>query len=248
MALGYLFQAIGLRDTSAGSSAFLTSAGSLMAGPIAWIVLRQRPSSLLAAGLTLALAGSALLGIRDARGFGAGEAWTLLGALAFALQIVVLGRWAERAEPVRLAAVQTAVAAALLLAAAPGGLAPLIGLDAHGRGGFAYLVVAGSVAAPLLQVLAQREIAPGRIGLLFALEPVFALACALTLGGERFVARWWWGASLILVAVLVVESRAWGRAAGEVEGDPTAQGRAAFRAGAQLSSSQRRRRGSADRS
>ena len=40
---------------------------------------------------------------------------------------------------------------------------------------------------------AQRTLPPGRIGLLFALEPVFALAFALALRGERFVARWWAG-------------------------------------------------------
>ena len=48
----------------------------------------------------------------------------------------------------------------------------------------------------------------GRVALLFALEPVFALIFALTLGGERFVARWWLGAALILAAVVLVEWRA----------------------------------------
>ena len=72
---------------------------------------------------------------------------------------------------------------------------------------FAYLVLAGSTVAPLLQVLAQRVLPPGRIGLLFALEPVFALLFALTLGGEQFIARWWLGAALILAAVVLVEWR-----------------------------------------
>ena len=72
---------------------------------------------------------------------------------------------------------------------------------------FGYLAVAGSTVAPLLQVLAQRVLPPGRIGLLFALEPVFALLFALTIGREHFTPRWWLGSALILAAVLFVEWR-----------------------------------------
>ena len=60
----------------------------------------------------------------------------------------------------------------------------------------------------MLQVFAQQTLSAGRVALLFALEPVFALLFALTLGGERFVARWWFGAALILCAVVLVEWRA----------------------------------------
>jgi drug/metabolite transporter (DMT)-like permease len=59
--------------------------------------------------------------------------------------------------------------------------------------------------APLLQVYAQRTLPAGRMGLLFALEPVFALVFAVTLGAERFEPRWWLGAGLILFAVVMVE-------------------------------------------
>ena len=69
-----------------------------------------------------------------------------------------------------------------------------------------YLVLAGALIAPLLQVIAQRSLPPGRIALLFALEPVFALIFALYPGGERFMMRWWIGAALILAGVVIVEA------------------------------------------
>ena len=59
----------------------------------------------------------------------------------------------------------------------------------------------------------------GRVGLLFALEPVFALLFALTLGGEHFDLRWWAGAALILGAVALVEWRQEGAASGEGAGN-----------------------------
>jgi drug/metabolite transporter (DMT)-like permease len=206
-AAGYLFQAIGLTDTSAGSSAFLTCAGTLLAGFLAWPLLGIRPPRVLVLGILLGAAGAALLGLRGDLRFGAGELWTLAGAITYALQIVVVARWIGRSSPEVLAAVQTAGTALLLLPFAPSP-ARLAALDPAAAAGLAYLALAGSFLAPWLQITAQRRIPPGRIGLLFALEPVFALAFALTLGGERFVVRWWIGAALILAAVLAVESRA----------------------------------------
>lgn len=69
----------------------------------------------------------------------------------------------------------------------------------------AYLALAGSVIAPLLQVIAQRTLSAGRVALLFALEPVFGLLFALTLGGERYAPSWWLGALLIFCGVLRAE-------------------------------------------
>jgi len=210
--LGYLFQAIGITATSAGSSAFLTCAGTLFAAVFAWPLLGQRPGRVLALGLLLAIAGSALLTLRDGLRPGVGEAWTLVGALVFGLQVVAVGRWAPRADPVAFAAVQT-FAMALAMAPFAAGTPPRLGaLDAAGWWRLGYLVAAASVVAPLLQVTAQRVLPPGRIGLLFALEPVFALGFAITIGMERFDARWWLGAGLILLAVTGVEGHAARRA------------------------------------
>ncbi|HET7224367.1 MAG TPA: DMT family transporter, partial [Candidatus Eisenbacteria bacterium] len=203
---GYLFQAIGLTQTSAGSSAFLTCAGTAFAAPLAWALLRQRPGRAVVTGLVIALAGSALLSVGPARaggaGIGRGELWTLLGAVCFALQILVLARIAPRADPLALAGVQ---AIAMTLAFAPFAhhvRAALAALDAAGWWRFAYLALPASVVAPWLQIVSQRRLPAARIALLFALEPVFALAFALLLGGERFAVPWYAGAALILLGVV----------------------------------------------
>jgi len=206
---GFLAQAVGLTTTSAGSSAFLTCAGTLFAAFFAWPLLRQRPSGVLLQGLAAALAGSALLSIGavGAPGprFGPGEAWTLLGAAIFGLQIVVLARFAPTADGRVLAAVQAVVCTLVLLPFAGATGAVFASLRGADWLRFAYLVAAGSVVAPLLQIAAQRELSAGRVALLFALEPVFALGFALSLGGESFAARWWLGAALILGGVVRVE-------------------------------------------
>ncbi|HTO91739.1 MAG TPA: DMT family transporter [Candidatus Sulfotelmatobacter sp.] len=203
----YLLQAIGLTATSAGSSAFLTCAGSMFAGLFAWPVLGQRPGRTLLAGLALALAGAALLSLDSRFRLGWGEAVTMAGALCYGLGVAWVGRLAGRVDPVALATVQSAAVALMLSPRAALAVRQLAALSPAGWARFGYLALAGSVLAPLLQLRAQQTLSPGRVGLLLALEPVFALIFAVTAGGERFVARWWAGAALILFAVLEVERR-----------------------------------------
>ena len=207
-AFAFAFQAIGLTATSAGSSAFLTCVGTALAAFFAWPMLGQRPSGALLQGLLLALAGSALLGSPGTRGVGRGEAWTLLAAALYALQIVALARVAPRTDPVALAAVQAATIAVLGLPWTVRAAGHAAALDAATWWRFAYLALPASLLAPLLQILAQRALPAGRIALLFALEPVFALLFAVTLGGERYAWPWWLGAALILCGVLRVEAPA----------------------------------------
>lgn len=208
MAGGYLFQAAGLQSTSAGSSAFLTCAGTLLAGLFAWPVLRQRPDRDMWTGLALALAGAALLSLDGTLRAGRGELVTLLGAALYAVQIVWIARHAGEIDPLALVTIQVTVVA-LIAAPFAGDVRGAYGtLRASDWIACAYLALAGSAVAPLLQIHAQRVLPAARIGLLFALEPVFALAFAVTLGAEQFRARWWVGAALILIAVVWVEWRA----------------------------------------
>ena len=128
--------------------------------------------------------------------------------MAYALQLVIVARVAARVDPVALAGAQS-LGVALCVAPFTRPSQALGALLAPGGVGVrvAYLALAGTVVAPLLQIVAQRSLPTGRIALLFALEPVFALAFAVLLGGEAFVARWWLGAALILAAVLMAEWR-----------------------------------------
>jgi drug/metabolite transporter (DMT)-like permease len=204
---GFVFQAIGLTTASAGSSAFLTCAGTVLAAFFAWPLLGERPTATLLQGIGLALVGSALLSTHLGL-FGPGELWTLLGAALFALQIIAVARGVRHADPLTLAALQSFTMALVLLPFARHAPEHLRALPPAALARLGYLVLAGSVTAPLLQLVAQRTLPPGRVGLLFALEPVFALLFALSLGGERFGPRWWFGAALILAGVIRVEWRA----------------------------------------
>ena len=158
---------------------------------------------MLAVAIGVAMIGSALLAGPTTLHLGPGEAWTLLGSVMWALQIVALARFAPRADALSLTALQAATIALVGLVAAARDPAVLPRLG--------YLILGGSMVAPLLQVIALRTLTAGRTGLLLALEPVFALLFAITVGEERFAPRWWLGAALIGGAVWAVEWREAGR-------------------------------------
>lgn len=207
IALCCVLQTAGLRETSAGSSAFLTCAGTLAAPFFAWAMLRERPAREVFAGMALALAGSALLSWQPGFGLKRAELITLLGATAYAFQLVIVARVAPRVDALALTTAQSlGVTLCLLPFASLHGVAALFARPATlWRVG--YLMLAGTVLAPLFQVKSQRTLTTGRVALLFALEPVFALLFAVWFGSERFLARWWIGAALILCAVVVAEWR-----------------------------------------
>jgi drug/metabolite transporter (DMT)-like permease len=113
---------------------------------------------------------------------------------------------------VLLITAQSFTVALILLPFSGGAVAQAAAIEPEGWLRIGYLIVAGSMLAPLFQVLAQRVLDAGRVGLLFALEPVFALMFAIGIGNERFEWRWWIGALLILASVVMVEAHAAWRA------------------------------------
>jgi drug/metabolite transporter (DMT)-like permease len=208
VAVSGVLQTGGLRETSAGSSAFLTCAGTLVAPFFAWALLRERPSREVFLGMALALAGSALLSWRADLGFGRAELLTYLGAMSYAMSIVIVARAVPRLDALALTTAQLLGVTLCLLPFASVRQAAALLVSPATAWRVAYLTLGGSLIAPLLQVGAQRTLPTGRIALLFALEPVFALMFSALLGGERFALQWWMGAALILCAVLVAEWRA----------------------------------------
>lgn len=200
--LAQIAQTIGLRDTDASVSGFITGTYVVLTPLILWVAFRSRLSPTTWVAVALALAGLAVLSLRGVAGGGVGELLTLLGAALYALHIVLLDRWSRSADAMSLTVVQLiGIAATVGLAAAPGGYA--LPPDATVWGAVLYTAIAAGVVTMLLQTWAQRHITPTRVALLMTFEPVFASAFALWLGGETFTLRLLFGGALILVGTLV---------------------------------------------
>jgi len=222
--VGAALQQAGLASTSAGNGGFLTSLYVLFVPFIAWLLGGGRPRRMVLFACALSVVGAWLLTARGAlQRFSEGDALVSIAVVAFALAIVLVPLFLERAaRPFFLAFAQYGVAGALGLAGGSG--FETLSLDAAAAVLPALLytgLVSGGVAYTL-QIVAQKHTPPAEAALIMSLESVFAALAGAALLSERLTPAALVGCALILVGVVAVEI---GPARGESEhgrrgGDP----------------------------
>ena len=215
---GYLTQTLGLRTAAATVSGFITGMFVVFTPLVAGLALRRRVPTSAWVGVAVATGGLALLSLHGLS-VGAGEALTLLCALAYAVHIVGLERWSSSHDAAGLAVVQLATVAALCLAwALPGGLA--LPPDAAAWGAVLLTAVAATALAFFVQTWAQARMSAVRAAVVMTMEPVFAGVFGVAVAGDRLTVRTVAGAALVLLAMFLVEARTPARGRGR-RGAPT---------------------------
>jgi len=218
LSLGYVLQTFGLKYTSAGNSGFLTGLNVVLVPALGAAVFRRWPQARELLGVAVATAGLATLTIPSTDGVFAlsrlnrGDLLTIGCAVAFAGHLLVLGYYSKRERFETVATGQIACAAFLctisLSVEAPKAMwgRPVL---------FALLVTAilGTAVAFAIQTWAQQFTSATRTALIFALEPVVALATGVLAGGERLTVSAVVGGALILAGIVTVEIKQSGRMA-----------------------------------
>ena len=210
LALGYALQTAGLARTTVSSTGFITGLCVVLTPITALVLFRYRIARAAWLGVALATVGLGMLSGIDA-GSATGDALVLGGALAYALQIVLMERFAPDYDPraFTLAEMIAACAGFGVIAVARGDLSVPDGWTVWGA-----LLVTGvfaSALAFLVQTWAQRRTSATRTALAFAAEPVFAGLFGYLLAGDRLGAIGWTGCGVILAGIVVSEPAA-GRA------------------------------------
>ena len=113
--LGYVFQTYGLRQTTPGKNAFLTSAYCIIVPFLYWAYIKKRPDKYNAAAAVICLAGIGLISLEGDLRIGMGDALTIICGFFFALHIVVTAKFIDGRDPVVLAMLQFAQAGILAL-------------------------------------------------------------------------------------------------------------------------------------
>ena len=223
--LCFLTQTVGLVWASPATSAFVTGFSVVLVPLFSVLFLRRKIGAWAWAGAMCAFVGLGVLTLRGASlRVGPGEAWTFGTAVTVAVHILVLERVARGKSPLALTTVQVLVASAiawvcrpfdaLILGRTLASLAPPFALSPHTWWTALYMGLAATALAFLAQTWAQARVPATRVGVLFALEPVFALLCSLAVGAERLGPRAGVGMGLILCGTLVVVTL------GRLEGPP----------------------------
>jgi drug/metabolite transporter (DMT)-like permease len=214
---GYLFQTLGLRDTTAANGGFITGLSVVLVPGVAWRLLGEPLRLRTLVALLPSVGGLALLSFgrssgRDSGAHLGGDLLVLACAFCFALQIALVARFATRLsgrtegsarfEPLLVTFWQIATVAA--------GALLLLPFSGEGRGNpdgwlaAAVLGLVGTAGAYLLQALAQRHISASRTALMYTAEPLFAALFAVALAGERL------GPSVVIGGAAIVAGMVFG--------------------------------------
>ena len=201
--VGYAAQTVGLEQTTATNSGLITGLYVVFTPLLAAAFARLRPAASTVLGASLSVLGLGMLTISDTFTLSTGDLWTLACAAAFALHIVALARMAPRHDVVAFTSVQLLVTAVAALALS----AVFEGAGWPPRSVWLTLAITALVVtcgAFLVQVWAQTIVGPSRTAIVLALEPLFAVATAAVILGERLSARGWAGALFMMVGTYVV--------------------------------------------
>jgi drug/metabolite transporter (DMT)-like permease len=227
-AIAQILQTVGLAHTEASRSGFITGTYVVLTPIFGAILLRDRIPRSTWLAVLMATAGLATLslnglgaGLGSSGGFGFGEGVTLLAAAIYALHIIGLGRYSSPASAAGLSTIQLiTIAVVSLVAAIPGGIEL-----PSGRGQWTsvlYMALVAGAVAVWAQTWAQSHLTATRAAIVMTLEPVFAAAFAVALGGESMTLRMMLGGVMVLAAMYTVEL--FGRRAdATAEQDPPAE-------------------------
>ena len=208
--LGYAFQSTGLRLTTPSKSAFLSSSSAVMVPLFLAIFWRARIHPGRIAGIFIAFAGLFLMtvpsspgAIADLSRVNKGDVLTILAAIAFAFQIIVVGRATIRFPFQQIVTVQIGVMALLLAPSIPFGEAPHLQPSATLAAAVVACAAFPTALAFGVQAWAQQFTPAIHTALIFMLEPVFAWLTSMIVTKERLGIRSGSGALLILAGILV---------------------------------------------
>lgn len=204
---GFALQTAGLERSSVSSTGFITGMYVVLTPVLALLLFRVRVAGAALVGVALTTAGLAMLaGIHG--GSPTGDLLVLAGAAVYALQIVLLERYAPRYDALAFTFVEMAAAFAglIVVALALGELA-----WPHGATVWGALLVTGvfaSALAFLAQTWAQSRTTAMQTALAFSLEPVWTAFFGFTLAGDRLGALGWCGCGVIMAGIVVAEPTA----------------------------------------
>jgi drug/metabolite transporter (DMT)-like permease len=203
----YGFQTAGLELTTVASTGFITGLYVVFTPFIALALFGTRVARALWAGIALAVGGLVLLNGAPG-GSATGNALVLAGALAAALQIAALERFAPRYDARALTFLQmaTAFAAFAAIAAAQGQIEVPRGWTVWGA-----LLVTGLFAGALGFLVAtwvQARTTAARAALVFTLEAPFAALAGVLLADEVLGWAGWLGCGVMMAGILLAEPAA----------------------------------------
>ena len=200
--------------TSAGKSGFLTACYIVLV-PVVRLILGHRISAKTWFCVAITTVGLYLLCIKDGFSLELSDGVSLLCALAFSFHILVIDKFVNQVDPIRVSAIQFLTIGVLT--------APLMvlfdlkfpaldfsavaaaALNPRAVAGLCFAAFCSSGIAYTLQIVAQDKVSPTIASLTMSLESVFAVLAGWAILGEQLSARELCGCAIMMVAIIAAQ-------------------------------------------
>ena len=210
LTFGAMLQQIGIVETTAGKSGFITAIYILLV-PIFLAFAGRRLSLQIWPAALLVMSGLYLLSIQkgDLSNINQGDIWVLASSIFWAVHILLIEKAVRKHDPLRLSIVQFFTCSFLSL------LGAFIFEDViwkdivtgvgNGWIEVTYASIASVAIAYTLQVFAQRSVPSHHAALVLSLEAVFAVIGGVWLLGEDLTLRMILGFVLMFVGIILAQ-------------------------------------------
>ncbi len=198
---------------NAGKAGFITACYLILV-PVIGLMLGKKPGLSIWIAVFLAMGGIYLLSVSEHSGLQWPDILLLLSALAFAVQITLVDRFAPDVDCVRLAAIQflvcgilTAVPMLILETGRQIGSGDLLAVYSDPRAWISilYAGIFSCGVAYTLQIIGQKNVRPTLASLMMSFESVFCVLGGWLLLGERLTGRQILGCCVVFAAILLAE-------------------------------------------
>lgn len=208
LAAAYIVQTYGLKYTTPGKNAFLTSTYCVLVPFLAWGVYRRRPdpAHIVAALLCITGIGFVSLGGESAQ-LNLGDVLTLFCGFFYAMLILLMERYVPRSDALCVSAIEFAVAAlvcwagTLLFESAPAQLSPSV------WGSILYLSLACTALCFFLQAWGIQYTPSSTAAVILCLEAVFGALFSILFYHEPMTVKLVIGFALIFLSVVIAETK-----------------------------------------
>lgn len=212
LTFGAMLQQIGIVETTAGKSAFITAIYILLV-PIFLSFLGKKLSFQIWPAALLVLFGLYLLSIKEGgfNGINTGDIWVVSSAIFWAIHIILIEKAVKTHDPLRLSIVQFYTCAILSLIGAfifePVEINSIVSGIKDGWLELVYASVASVAIAYTLQVFAQRSVPSHQAALILSLEAVFGVIGGVWLLSEDITSRMLIGFCLMFAGIILAQWR-----------------------------------------
>jgi drug/metabolite transporter (DMT)-like permease len=185
--LGFMLQVTGLTMTTASKNAFITGLCVVVAPVLSFLFLRENRSWKILLALVLAVDGLWIISFGftlRVGGMGMGDFLTLLSALAFSVQVLMIHLFSDRDSFYATTFFQLLAVAICSLVYALTTRQTLV-VNPVSWPSLLYLAVFTTVITLLLQNRFQHDVTVAQASVIYSLEPVFATILAVVFIGEH---------------------------------------------------------------